>query len=258
MMKAKKEKKGISIFFPFRAFHNQEFNQGVFVFFLIPPVINLITLLLLNSITQFWGAIINFSLSKLSFEFNVFYTEYFLLDFSFLVPYINLAASPPDAITWWSYLVVSVVVFLLSFLISDKYTPLIYYTRTFCVLLWFILIFFFFFPASFPYEISLFTKTGFLQIISLLFAIPWIYCFTYYMFGYRVLRKIIITSVALIYFIILAPFQYMVNACLIHLYSLALMPILYVYAGLMMNIFAAVALFAYGVSLEQIYIKYKK
>lgn len=253
-----KEKKGISIFFPFRAFHNQEFNQRLFIFFLIPLVFNLATLFSLNIISKFWGVIINFFLTKLPFEFSVLYTKYFLFYYSFLVPSINLAASPPDAIAWWSYLVISVVVFLLSFLISDKYTPLIYYTRTFCVMLWFILIFFFFFPARFPYEISLFTKTGFLQNISLLFATPWIYCFTYYMFGYRAKRKIIITSVTLIYFIILAPFQYMINACLIHFYSLVLMPILYVYFGLMVNIFAAVALFAYGVSLEQIYTKYKK
>jgi hypothetical protein len=252
------KEKGISIFFPFRSFHNQEFNQRLFVFFLIPVVFNLIILLLLKNITQFWSEVINFFLSKLSFDFNILYTQYFLFDFSFLVPSIDLSASVPDAMNWWSYIVVSVIVFLLSFLIPDKYTPLIYYIRSFIMMLWFTLIFCFFYPASFPYKIALFTKTGFLQIISLLFATPWIYCLTYYMFGYRVVRKIIISSLALIYFIILAPFQYMMSACLINLYSVALMPALYIYAGLMINIFAAVALFAYGVSLEQIYTKYKK
>jgi hypothetical protein len=125
------------------------------------------------------------------------------------------------------------------------------------VLVFFTILFFWFFPGRFPYNIEQYTKTGLLQTLGLLFATPWIYGFTYYMYSYRILRKIMITSLAVVYFIILGPFQYLLNACLIHLYSPLLMPLLHLYIGLLLNIFACIGFYAYGVSLENIFKKFK-
>ena len=126
------------------------------------------------------------------------------------------------------------------------------------MILWFTQIYFYFSPQSFPYDIAVYTKSGFLQILALLLATPWIYCFTYYVYGYQVMSKIALTALALNYLIILAPLQYLLNAILIHQFSLLFLPVLYFFAGLLINIFSIISFYAYGISLEHRYPKYKK
>ncbi len=249
--------KGISIYFPFRSFHNQAFDEKVIGFFLLPPIFNLITLYFISYITKGWGSIFEFFLTRIYPEAIVGYTEYYIYNHFFSLPHIDLYADFPDALTWWSGLIISFILFALSFIIPERFTPLTYLFRTMIVIIWCTLLFFLIYPSGLPYDISLFTKTGLLQVISIIFGLPWIFSFTYYLFGYRMLQKITLTTLALIYFIIFAPFQYLLSACLIHMYSLFLMPALYIYAGLLVNIFAGVAFFAYGLSIEQLYKKYK-
>jgi hypothetical protein len=249
-------KKGISIYFPFRSFHNQAINYKVILAFLIPPIFNWITLFFLDEITQFWSFVLQFFLNKFSFDATIQYTQYYIFNTFFSIPHISMPADFPDGITWWYALFFTSMLFWVTFLISEKYTPIIYFLRTIVVVICCSLIFSLVYANGFPYTISQYTKSGFLQIISILFGLPWIYALTYYLFSYQYIDKIIVTSLVILYFILLAPFQYLLNACLIHIYSLILMPILYIYSGLLLNIFSAVAFFAYGLSLEGFKPKY--
>lgn len=252
-----KEKRAINVFFPFRSFHNQAFNWKVAVQFFIPPVLNIVTLFSLKYITLGWGKTLAFLLKKLEMGGNVVYTQYYIFNTYFSIPSISMPADNPDAVVWWYFLIISLGLLFISFFMPERYTPLIYFLRTIIFVLFCSLVFFLVYPTSFPYNIYLFTKTGFLQVISILFGLPWIYCLTYYLFNYKSLKKIGITLFVLIYFILMAPLQYLICACLIHLFSLFIMPVLYVYAGLLLNVFSAVAFFAYGVSIQQTYEKFK-
>ena len=126
------------------------------------------------------------------------------------------------------------------------------------MIIWFTQIYFYFSPATFPYDIAVYTRSGFLQILALLLATPWIYCLTYYIYGYQVISKVALTALALNYLIILAPLQYLLNAIIIHQFSLLFLPVLYFFAGLLINIFSIISFYAYGISLEHRYPKYKK
>lgn len=248
--------KRITNYFPFRAFHNQKATYKTAFFFILPVVFNLIILYLMPYITGFWSAVYAFFLSNSGVYGIVLHTGYVLMDTIFLVPSLDMSADEPSILVYQLGLVVSIVLFLLTFLMSEKNTPMKYFFRVFIVILWGSLCFFYFFPGKFPYDIQVYTRTGILQIIAILFAIPWIFALTYYLFGNDYFKKILITCLTLLYFIILAPFQILLNAVIIHYYSLSLMPVLHLYLGLLINVFACVGFYSYGVSLEGIYSKW--
>lgn len=247
----------ISIVFPFRSFHNQKFDWRVCLFFLLPPTFNGIVLCSLNQIMQGWGFVMQYGLSKLTAVGTVIYTQYSIFHVEFLLPSVVLSADPPNTPVWWSTILATSTLFFLSFFIKHAYTPFKYFLRFFMMIVWCTALYFYIAPHSFPYDIAIYTKSGFLQILALLLATPWIYCFTYYVYGYRFVSKIAITALTLNYLIILAPFQYLLNAFLIHQFSLMMMPVLYFFTGLLMNIISIVAFYAYGISMEHSYPKYK-
>lgn len=248
--------KSISIVFPFRSFHNQQFNFRVGLFYLLPLVFNGIILFFLSQIMQGWGFLIELCLAKLKIG-SVIYTQYTIFHINFLLPSIVLTASPPSSYCWWWTFCSTLVIFGCSFWLKNSLTPLKYLLRAFLFILCCSLVYFYIHPNYFPYDIALFTKSGFLQILALLIATPWIFCFAYYNFGYRFVAKIALTALTINYLIILAPFQYLLNALLIHYCSLIIMPGLYFFFGLLTNIMAIIAFYAYGISMEYSHPKYK-
>jgi hypothetical protein len=201
---------------------------------------------------------LEYYLPRLGYSGNIIYSKYSLFHSFFLLPAINIEGSLPSVTLWWAAIFFTIGIFLLSFLIRDAFTPLKYFLRVFVILIWITQLYIMIFPGGFMYTIFFYTKSGFMQILSLLFVIPWIFLISYYFFGYRFMNKIVITFITLLYFIVLAPFQYLLNACLINIFSLMLMPPLFFYAGLMIDILAIVAFCSYGVSKEPLYHKYKK
>lgn len=248
-----KQKKEITILFPFRAFHNQQFNVRVLTFFLLPPVFNIIIFIFMDNITNAWGQVADFFLTRMGFDHSVIYLTYTFLGKSLTLPAITLSADAPSVLSWWLILIITAILFFCSFFISDAFTPLKYLFRAVLFLIATALVYFFFWPASFPYDIELYSRTGFAQDLALLFAVPWIFGFTYYMFSYKYLKKILVTIGVLFYFIVFAPFQYLLSSYLIHVSSLLFMPALYIFFGLWTSIFAIIAFYAYGVSLEQVF-----
>ena len=251
-------KKTISIVFPFRSFHNQKFDIKVTLFFLLPPIFNVLILGFLNQIMQCWGYILQYGLSKILSVGTVIYTQYTIFHVEFFLPSIVLSAEAPNPKIWWTTLIVTLLLLLLSMFIKNAFVPFKYILRSFIMIIWFTQIYFYFSPATFPYDIAVYTRSGFLQILALLLATPWIYCLTYYIYGYQVISKVALTALALNYLIILAPLQYLLNAIIIHQFSLLFLPVLYFFAGLLINIFSIISFYAYGISLEHRYPKYKK
>lgn len=248
--------KRVSNYFPFRAFHNQRLTWKTFSFFVLPVLFNAIILILLPHIMHFWSKAYAFFYSHSGIYGLVYHVKYTLLHQEVMVPSLDMPADEPSLHIYQGMLLISIALFLLTFLISERSTPLKYFLRVFIVILWISLLFFYFFPGKFPYDIQLYTRSGILQITAILFAAPWIYAFTYYLFGDTYLKKILITTLTLIYFIILAPCQYFLNAAIIHIYSLGLMPVLHLYLGLLLNVFACIGFYSYGVSLEGVYPKW--
>jgi hypothetical protein len=148
---------------------------------------------------------------------------------------------------WWGTLISSLVITYLTYFISDSFTPLKYLVRAFLFVVGTALFYFWVWPSSFPYDIAQYTRDGLLQILALMFATPWIFGFTYYLFGYDVFKKMFITLITLLFLSVAGAFQYLLSAYILSLGTLLFMPALYIFFGCL------IAFYAYGVSLEQVF-----
>jgi hypothetical protein len=242
-----------TLLYPYRAFHNQVFNEKVILFFFIPPLVNLLFLALLPTITKLWGGFFTWFLAKMGFNDAVGYIDYQLVTVNFSLPYIDLYADLPTFTIWWSFFVLSLVILLISGRVPEPYTPLKYFLRAFVFLLTSSLFYFYFFSNSFPYNIPLYSRDGLLQIISLCLITPWVFGFTYYIFSYNFINKIVITLLTLLFLVIGGALQVLTSSWLINVFSLIVVPCMYIFFGLLINVFAIVAFYAYGVSIEKVF-----
>ncbi len=142
----------------------------------------------------------------------------------------------------------TLAIFALSFSIGDQYVPLRYLLRLVVMIQSTALFCFAVFPATFPYTATSHIHDGLLLTALLLVLIPWLHALTYYVFGFSVFQKIALTSLTLIYFLVLAPVQYLLHAWLLHHLSLVLLPILYLLFGVLLDMLMLVALYAWAMS----------
>lgn len=251
-----KNSKGLTIFFPYRSFHNLQFDRRVLWFFLLPPLFNILLLIGMGPLVNLWVDIIKTFLPYIDPQATIGFDTYHL-PFVVNFPYIISSAGGPDAAAFSSVPVFCVILLILSIFIPDSFTPLKYFFRVFILVLLSAVAYFYFFPNMFPYNISIYSEAGLASIIAMMFISPWIFAFSYYMFSYKFTRKFILTAGLLCYFAILGPFQYLLNVYIIHTYSLLYMPVLYLYGGILINICILVSVYAYGASKEQELPKYK-
>lgn len=252
----KSEKKRLNIFFPFRAFHNQALDKWVIIALLLPFVFNALTVYFLPQITDCWAILMHFFLLKIGYSDVLTYTEYTLFKVSFLLPSIDLDASAPSALCWYFTLLLVIIIFLLTYLITEAFTPLKYLVRAVLFVLSCSLLFFYFYPADFPYDVEIYTRVGMMQILSMIILIPWIFAFSYYLFGYKIVQKSIVTTFVILYFVLLGPFQYLISAIMINQFSLLYMATLYIFFGLLIDIFILIAFYGYALSIQSSLSKY--
>ncbi|MEI7669952.1 MAG: hypothetical protein WCJ33_07710, partial [Pseudomonadota bacterium] len=87
--------------------------------------------------------------------------------------------------------------------------------------------------------------------IYLLFIIPIIMALIYYIFEFSLLKKIVITALMLVYFILFLPFQYMLHAVIINAFTLIFLPVLYLNFGLMVDILMFIGWYSFAMSGNQ-------
>jgi len=240
----------LTILYPYRAFHNQEFNKKVLAFLLLPIFFNIFIFFSLDSINAGWTSFLSFYLPKLGYLDVVKTSDYVIFGTVFNVPSIDLPAMIPDGVICLWTAVISLFALTLSYVLPSWLTPLKYFMRAFIFLVWTSLLYFYLEPSSFAYDISVYTRIGFLSTIALLFITPWIFALTYYMFSYAVAKKIIVTTAMLCFLCIFAPLQYLMSAYIIESLSLLFVMPLYIFFGTLMDIFIVIAFYSYGVSLE--------
>lgn len=241
----------VSIIGPGRAFRHKQFSPKLLLFFLIPFLFNLFSLLSLSTIFKYWQLIFDFFLAKLGIlSATTSLDNFHIHRYNFFLPYPDLIAPPPDLVTWSITLFAVLIISFSLKLITDNYFPLKYILIAILFVQITSLFYFYLFPASFPQELSNFAKHGLYQIILLIFLTPWLFAFTYYIVTYTVLKKILITLMTLCFFSIAAPFQYMLTSYIIAKFSLLFMPIIYIFFGVLPDILIIICFYAYGMSLE--------
>jgi hypothetical protein len=205
-------------------------------------------LAMLPAVGRFWGRIFVYWTHILGFENSVMMApQHWGRHISFSLPYVNMAAGPPDPYTWWTTGVVTLLLFAATYGISEENLPWVYLLRFLVAIQGTALIYFAFAAARFPHDLASYTVGMLFFNAILIELVPPILGFTYYLFDFSVLQKITLTVLTGGYLTLLVPMQYMLHVYLLHR-SILFMPLLYFAFGPFVDVLVFVSLYSWGMS----------
>ena len=235
---------------PHRSLYQFAWNPGdILITLLLPLVFNLLLLLYLDEVLLLWRGIFEFWLMRLRPGTGISAGNIPIGSFLLHIPVPKLEASLPGMEIWWSTLGVCAAIFLGTFFIPPKrFLPATYILRA-CLLIQFTaLIYFLVLPASFPYDLQSYLTDAIGMSLLFLFIVPWTIGLTYGTFDFSLLQKSVLIAVAVGYFIVALPMQYLLHALLLEQASVLFLPICYLVFGIFIDVMLFVALYAWGMS----------
>jgi hypothetical protein len=168
--------------------------------------------------------------------------------YDFQAPYLAIASAAPD----WAILVggwvVSVVLFIGSYLPPRRYLPLVYVARLVIVFHVIAQLFFTFVPLSFPYSAAGYVHGLLIAGMALIALVPVMLGFTYSIFDYSWWRKGGLALLIMLHLAILIPLQFAAHAFILHHMSLLFLPVLFFAFGLPIDIMVFIGLYSWGAS----------
>ncbi|HEX8552242.1 MAG TPA: hypothetical protein VF681_11895 [Abditibacteriaceae bacterium] len=205
-------------------------------------------LLAMPWVLRFWAAIFGFGRVLLDIPEPVRIEPYRLGWFKFDLPSISLPSAPPDVTMWWITLIVSVVLFILSFPLGRRSIPWTYMLRAILFVQFTALAFFAWAPVKFVYGLQDYMANLLMASLAFLTLVPFVLSLTYYIFDVGLLKKLFLTFITIGHLCVLVPLQYLIHAYLIYNGSLLFMPVLYLVFGLSLDVMTFVAFYAWGMS----------
>jgi hypothetical protein len=104
------------------------------------------------------------------------------------------------------------------------------------------------FPNRFPHDLPSYISTMMTSGLVLISFVPVLLAFTYYFLEPSIPKKLLLTCLTMAHLSLFVPLQYMLQAYLIHKFSLLFMPVLYILFGLFLDVFILIAFYSWAVS----------
>ena len=164
------------------------------------------------------------------------------------MPYPALEAVDPSAhMVEWN-LWICILAFLVSFVLPARIAPVTYLLRAILLIQASASIARLVSSAEFPYTLQTYVTDALTLSIYMVFLLPLILGFVYYIFDFGFVRKMALTVLMLLYFFITIPCQYMLHAVIIHEGSLLFLPLMYLMFGTLLDVLMFVSIYAIGMS----------
>ncbi len=197
-----------------------------------------------------WAEILNFWREVFGLGGYVVIVDYPL---GLSVPYIAVESGFPSLGGWLLGALLTVALFLATFLIPRRYLPIAYLIRIIVFFQATAQVFFAFWPQAFPYGASGYIHGTLIAGLVLISVVPIVLGFTYYIFDYSLGKKIALTLMMMLHLSLFIPLQYMAHAYILHHTSLLFLPILFFVFGLPLDILVFISLYAWGVSWKSLW-----
>jgi hypothetical protein len=165
----------------------------------------------------------------------------------FVVPYPQMEDVGPDARTWWIAAIVVLVLFGVSFLFSDRFTPAAYLLRAVLFVQSTALLYFAWAPGRFPHTPDSYMEGLVDYGIALISFVPILFGLTYYIFNFGLIKKALLTAMTMVHLSLFFPVQVVLQAIVLRK-SILFMPLLYVVFGLSLDVLVIIAFYAWGMS----------
>jgi hypothetical protein len=164
------------------------------------------------------------------------------------IPVLSVASGPPSRQVWIATAVVTAFAGIGTFALPQRFLPLAFVIRAIVFVQGTALAYFYFIPERFPYAIADYTLGGLWVGFILVATVPLLFGLTFYIFDFRIHVEVGFTLLVMLHLAVLLPFQYVLHAYLLHRFSLLLMPVLFTFFGLVIEVLLCIALYGWGVS----------
>lgn len=164
------------------------------------------------------------------------------------VPSLSLPTVLPSAALVAATAAVVVLLAWATHLAPESWRPGVYFARALLIIQTTAVVYFALWADHFPYTVAGYlegmTATG----IAVATAAVVVLGLTYYVQDIAVWRKALLTVLVLAYSAVLVPLQYAVHGLVLAQASVLFLPVLYLFFGVPLHVFALVALYAWGMS----------
>ena len=207
-----------------------------------------IWLLLLAKICRFWTVVLEFGIRVLPLSAEIRLAHHHLTPFiNFDIPYLRMEPVLPSAAVWGVTCLVTLALFAASFCLSDNLIPVMYLLRGILVVPVSALLYFVFLAARFPHTPDSYMEGLMTAGIALISIIPLLFGLTYYIFDFGLLKKALLTTVAMTHLALFLPLQILLQGLFLQK-TVLFMPVLYIIFGMPVNILIIVAFYSWGMT----------
>lgn len=166
----------------------------------------------------------------------------------FPLPYVEAVATPPTPAQWLVLAGLTALGLVASLLLPPSLLPLAYALRIGAALQAASLAYFHFAGDRFPYTLSGYALDQMAASLGAVAVAPALLGLTYYVFQFSWPRKAALTAALMAHVAVLVPLQGLVVVGLLRAGSLALMPALFTFFGVLPLVMVFVALYGWGMS----------
>lgn len=207
-----------------------------------------IWLLLLAKICRFWTVLLEFGIRVLPLGAEIGLAHHHLTPFiNFDIPYLRMEPVPPSAAVWGFTCLVTIALFAASFFLSDNLIPVMYLLRGILLVPVSALLYFVFLAARYPHTPDSYMEGLMTAGIALISIIPLLFGLTYYIFDFGLLKKALLTTVAMTHLALFLPLQILLQGLFLQK-TVLFMPVLYIIFGMPVNILIIVAFYSWGMT----------
>jgi hypothetical protein len=197
---------------------------------------------------EFWTRIFQTGIRYLPLHANLYLLPRHLTSHLTLqIPYLSMEPVPPNHFIWWLTCGVTVALFAVTYLFSDRWVPVVYLIRAVLLVQLTALAYFALFPAAFPHSPASYMgglSTSGLVLISI---VPSLYGLTYYIFDFGLPKKAFLTIITMLHLTVFLPFQILLQGLVLQ-GSVLFMPILYIVFGVPLDVLIIIAFYSWGMS----------
>lgn len=203
----------------------------------------------LDAVSVFWASVMDFWQTRLGIEGQVSMVSYRLGDWvRFSVPYLYFQSGIPSNDLWWGGTIATALLILGSMLLPHRLLPISFVMRILAFFQGCAQVFFVTWPYEFPYRGGGYIHGTMIACLMLISLVPILLGFTYFLFDFKLYRKIGLALLTMGHLTVMVPLQYVLHAWLLSHLSLLFLPLLFFVFGLPLNTLIVIAFYSWGFS----------
>lgn len=165
---------------------------------------------------------------------------------------VDIPAAAPSGEQLIAGALIAAALLLLSFIVDVERVPTRYMVRALTLCHSSALVFFGLFSARLPYSLNDHVAASLTMAWMFMLLIPWMHAASFYVFGFGLWRKLALTLLTLAHLVLFVPAQYLFHIAAVQTYSLLQLPLLYLLAGVLLDVVVFISLYAWAMSWQTV------